>query len=96
MFYLEYIIWFKFIIKALEKLKLPIMLGGSSNHFVKENLIKSGSWDSFNVTEDADLSLRIWASGFKSILFDSETKEEGPISISSWIKQRSRWIKGYL
>jgi cellulose synthase/poly-beta-1,6-N-acetylglucosamine synthase-like glycosyltransferase len=96
MFSLEYVIWFKFIIKALEKLKSPIMLGGTSNHFIKERLISSGSWDSFNVTEDADLGLRIWSSGFESKLFASNTKEEAVIDIKTWINQRSRWIKGYL
>jgi cellulose synthase/poly-beta-1,6-N-acetylglucosamine synthase-like glycosyltransferase len=95
MFSLEYVIWFEFVIKSLEKLNLPIMLGGTSNHFIKDNLVASGAWDPFNVTEDADLGLRIWSSGFKSKLFKSNTQEEAVTNIKTWVNQRSRWIKGY-
>lgn len=96
MFSLEYVILFEFILKALELLKAPILLGGSSNHFVKEKLLSAGAWDPYNVTEDADLGLRIYSLGFESKLIQSNTKEEATTRLPIWINQRSRWIKGYL
>jgi cellulose synthase/poly-beta-1,6-N-acetylglucosamine synthase-like glycosyltransferase len=96
MFSLEYVVWFEFIIRALEKLSIPITLGGSSNNFKTLALEKLGGWDPFNVTEDADLGLRIWCQGYKSQLLDSITYEEAPIKLNVWLKQRSRWIKGFM
>jgi glycosyltransferase XagB len=96
MFSIEYVIWFNFIIRALEKLRIPITLGGSSNNFKLFALEKIGGWDPFNVTEDADLGLRIWREGYQSKLLDSTTYEEAPIKLNVWLKQRSRWIKGFI
>jgi cellulose synthase/poly-beta-1,6-N-acetylglucosamine synthase-like glycosyltransferase len=74
----------------------PIPLGGTSNHLLKAVLDKIGAWDPFNVTEDADLGLRIAASGYHTAVVDSETLEEANSDPINWIRQRSRWYKGYL
>jgi cellulose synthase/poly-beta-1,6-N-acetylglucosamine synthase-like glycosyltransferase len=84
------------MIKGLDYLKLPIPLGGTSNHFKTEKLREIGAWDAFNVTEDADLGIRIARFGYLCSTINSETKEEAPFTLKSWIKQRSRWIKGYI
>jgi len=96
MFSLEYSSWFNFMLPGLEYMKMPIPLGGTSNHFNKNKLEELGAWDPYNVTEDADLGIRLAQSGYKTSMIDSTTLEESPVSLGGWIKQRSRWIKGYM
>ncbi len=95
-FSLEYSILFQFMLYGLERLGIPIPLGGTSNHISLTNLKALGEWDAYNVTEDADLGARIAAHGLKTHMLDSYTLEEAPNSIIPWIKQRSRWVKGYM
>jgi cellulose synthase/poly-beta-1,6-N-acetylglucosamine synthase-like glycosyltransferase len=95
LFSIEYCLWFEYILQGLSALNLPVTLGGTSNHFKTEYLIKLGYWDAYNVTEDAELGIRIYSSGYKTHVIDSYTFEESPISIGNWIDQRSRWIKGF-
>jgi cellulose synthase/poly-beta-1,6-N-acetylglucosamine synthase-like glycosyltransferase len=95
-FSIEYFHWFNCLLSGLEKLGLPISLGGTSNHFKSDRLKEIGLWDSYNVTEDADLGIRIYMYGYKTKLLDSYTLEESPIEIISWLFQRARWIKGNL
>ena len=73
-----------------------IPLGGTSNHFDVEFLKAIGGWDSYNVTEDADLGVRIIQNGGVVQVLRSYTMEEAPITTIAWLKQRSRWIKGYI
>lgn len=96
LFSLEYSYWFDFMLPGLHKLGLVIPLGGTSNHFKTNALKQIGAWDAHNLTEDAELGLRISAYGYKTYLLDSYTLEESPLKISIWIKQRTRWIKGYI
>lgn len=96
MFDMEYRIWFKLFLPGLHLLQSPIPLGGTSNHFRKDVLEKLGGWDAYNVTEDADLGIRLFLQGYKVGLLDSNTPEECPSRLGSWVKQRSRWIKGHL
>ena len=96
MFDMEYRIWFKLFLPGLHLLQSPIPLGGTSNHFRKDVLEKLGGWDAYNVTEDADLGIRLFLEGHKVGLLDSNTPEECPSKLASWVKQRSRWIKGHL
>lgn len=95
-FAIEYSIWFDFFLKGLEKLGIPIPLGGSSNHFDLEKIKKLGGWDPYNVAEDADLGYRFAKYGYKTKMLNSTTMEEAPIRISLWLKQRTRWIKGHI
>ncbi|MEK6734307.1 MAG: glycosyltransferase [Pseudomonadota bacterium] len=96
LFAIEYSILFDYMLVGLKKLKMPIPLGGTSNHFIREKLEELGGWDAFNVTEDADLGIRMHHAGYSSDIINSITLEEAPITLSAWIKQRSRWIKGHL
>lgn len=95
-FSIEYSAWFDFMLPGLISLGMPILLGGTSNHFKKDKLVEIGGWDPYNVTEDADIGLRIFKLGYKVGLIDSLTEEEAPFQIKPWIKQRSRWIKGHI
>ncbi len=96
MFTLEYSQWFDFLLPGLDWLKVPIPLGGTSNHFRLSALRKVGAWDPYNVTEDADLGVRLAQEGYTVGVINSTTYEEANGVLPSWIKQRSRWIKGYM
>jgi glycosyltransferase XagB len=96
MFTLDYSLWFDQVLPGLERLNIPIPLGGTSNHFKVDVLRELRAWDPFNVTEDADLGIRLTQKGYRVGIVDSTTFEEASHEASTWIKQRSRWIKGYL
>lgn len=96
MFTLEYSYWFDYMLPGLDRLKLPIPLGGTSNHFRLDRLRELGAWDPFNVTEDADLGIRASARGYTVGIINSTTYEEANKAPKNWIRQRSRWIKGYM
>lgn len=96
MFTLEYSQWFDFLLPGLDKLRMPIPLGGTSNHFRLSVLRQVRAWDPYNVTEDADLGVRLAQEGYRIGVINSTTYEEANGVLPSWIKQRSRWIKGYM
>lgn len=96
LFAIEYSTLFSFGLPALERLRLPIPLGGTSNHLRASALLDVGGWDAYNVTEDADLGLRLAYFGYHTRILPSLTLEESPITILSWLKQRVRWMKGYM
>lgn len=95
LFTAEYSLWFDVILPGLQSIESSIPLGGTSNHFRVKDLIKIRAWDPFNVTEDCDLGVRIFKAGLKTAIIDSTTLEEANSSAGNWIRQRSRWIKGY-
>lgn len=95
MFAAEYTLWFDLILPGLQSISAPIPLGGTSNHFKTEILKKLDGWDSYNVTEDCDLGIRLKSMGYETIILDSVTWEEANSDLKNWIRQRSRWIKGY-
>ncbi len=95
-FALEYATWFEVVMRGLEGIKSPIPLGGTSNHIRTDVLKEIGGWDAFNVTEDADLGMRLAQHGYHSTTIDSITMEEAPTGIYPWIKQRTRWLKGFM
>jgi hypothetical protein len=80
----------------LTALGLPLPLGGSSNHFRTAVLREVGGWDPYNVTEDADLGFRLRRFGYRSVTFCSTTFEEAPITFGNWLRQRTRWMKGWV
>lgn len=96
LFSLEYSSWFDYMLYGLKSLSLPIPLGGTSNHFKVSRLRALYAWDPYNVTEDADLGIRLAFANLQTEVIDSLTEEESPITIKAWMAQRSRWIKGYI
>jgi cellulose synthase/poly-beta-1,6-N-acetylglucosamine synthase-like glycosyltransferase len=96
MFTLDYTLWFDQMLPGLERLNAPIPLGGTSNHFKIDVLRELNAWDPFNVTEDADLGIRLTQKGYRVGVVDSTTFEEATCQTGNWIRQRSRWIKGYM
>jgi cellulose synthase/poly-beta-1,6-N-acetylglucosamine synthase-like glycosyltransferase len=96
MFTAEYAGQFDVFLPALAALNLPLPLGGSSNHFRTATLRKVGGWDPYNVTEDADLGMRLARFGYRSDVIDAATYEEAPARLRPWLRQRTRWFKGWL
>jgi glycosyltransferase XagB len=92
----EYDVWFSYYLPGLVATGAPVPLGGTSNHLRTEVLRKLGGWDAHNVTEDADLGLRLRRDGWQTMVLDSVTEEEANSDFVNWVKQRSRWYKGYL
>ncbi len=84
------------LLPALARLRLPLLLGGTSNHFRADVLRELGGWDAWNVTEDADLGVRLARSGYHAAMIASPTLEEAPETLGIWMAQRSRWLKGFL
>ncbi|BBY80581.1 glycosyltransferase [Mycolicibacterium pulveris] len=95
-FSLEYDQWFGVILPAVEKAGCVVPLGGTSNHMSTRIWREVGGWDEFNVTEDADLGVRLARHGYRTLILDSITLEEANSDVVNWIRQRSRWYKGYL
>ena len=96
LFAIEYATLFDFINPGLCALDLPIALGGSSNHFRVRSLVDVGAWDEWNVTEDADLGIRLARFGYRVRALDSDTSEEAPHELKNWFRQRVRWQKGWM
>jgi cellulose synthase/poly-beta-1,6-N-acetylglucosamine synthase-like glycosyltransferase len=96
MFEAEYAGQFDVYLPGLAAMGLPLPLGGSSNHFRAAALREVGGWDAYNVTEDADLGFRLARFNYRSVTFQSTTFEEAPVSFGSWLRQRSRWMKGWV
>jgi Glycosyltransferases, probably involved in cell wall biogenesis len=95
-FTVEYSMWFDLLLPGLDAEHAPIPLGGTSNHFKTYALVEAGAWDPYNVTEDADLGIRLFKRGYRTRIVDSTTYEEANSQYNNWIRQRSRWLKGYM
>jgi glycosyltransferase XagB len=94
-FTIEYASWFRMMLPGFQRLGLAVPLGGTTLFFRREILEKLGCWDAHNVTEDADLGIRLARHGYRTELMETVTLEEANCRIVPWIKQRSRWLKGY-
>jgi len=96
LFAIEYSTLFDGLLPALVRLKLPLPLGGTSNHFRRSALEQVGGWDPHNVTEDADLGIRFVRFGYRAGMIMLPTYEEAPATMLPWMRQRTRWLKGWL
>lgn len=96
MFTVEYAGQFDVFLQGFSTFEMPLPLGGSSNHFRTSVLREAGGWDPYNVTEDADLGFRLARFSYRSVMFPSTTYEEAPARFGAWLKQRSRWMKGWM
>lgn len=96
LFALEYAGLFRVLLPHLAAARLPMPLGGTSNHFRTRVLQQAGGWDPYNVTEDADLGLRLYRLGYRCGTLTRPTYEEAPVGRDAWLGQRTRWFKGWL
>lgn len=95
-FTIEYTLWFDLLLPGMQRARAAVPLGGTSNHFRRVVLERLRAWDPYNVTEDADLGVRLAKFGYRTAVIDSTTYEEANPAVGNWIRQRSRWIKGYM
>ncbi len=96
LFALEYAGLFRRLLPLLAARRLPMPLGGTSNHFRTDILRTCGGWDPYNVTEDADLGMRLHRKGFRCATLRRPTLEDAPDDTRAWLGQRTRWFKGWL
>jgi cellulose synthase/poly-beta-1,6-N-acetylglucosamine synthase-like glycosyltransferase len=92
----EYAAWFRLFLPGLVRLGLPVPLGGTTLFLRRQAVLEVGGWDAHNVTEDADLGLRLARHGWQTDILASVTLEEANCRALPWVRQRSRWTKGYL
>jgi cellulose synthase/poly-beta-1,6-N-acetylglucosamine synthase-like glycosyltransferase len=95
LFAMDYAIWYDMLLPGLVSRRALVPLGGTSNHFRADVLRRLGGWDPYNVTEDADIGVRIARARLDVRMLDSTTWEEAVARPVQWVRQRSRWIKGY-
>lgn len=95
-FTMDYTTWFDLCLPGLDSLGAPIPLGGTSNHFRLSVLKELGGWDEYNVTEDCDLGMRLYLRGYQTHVLASTTWEQACNRPAAWVRQRSRWVKGYV
>lgn len=96
LFNAEFSFYYDLFLPGLGKLGYPIPLSGHSTHFRRLALEAAGGWDPYNLTEDCDVGMRLWRRGFRTGALDSISYEEATTTLSSWIRQRSRWMKGFI
>ncbi|WP_170557931.1 glycosyltransferase [Ruegeria atlantica] len=95
-FTIEYSSWFRIILQGISNLGLVVPLGGTTFFFRRDKLLELGGWDAHNVTEDADLGVRLSRAGYRTEMVDTTTYEEANFRAWPWVKQRSRWLKGFM
>ncbi len=94
-FTIEYASWFRVVLPGLARMGLVLPLGGTTFFIRRSVLEEVGGWDAWNVTEDADLGIRLARRGYRTELIETVTEEEANSWAWPWVKQRSRWLKGY-
>ncbi|MEZ5885877.1 MAG: glycosyltransferase [Paracoccaceae bacterium] len=94
-FTIEYAAWFRVMLPGIARMGFVVPLGGTTLFFRRAALEALGGWDAHNVTEDADLGVRLARHGYRTELIPTVTEEEPNGQALPWIKQRSRWLKGY-
>jgi cellulose synthase/poly-beta-1,6-N-acetylglucosamine synthase-like glycosyltransferase len=92
----EYAGQFGLMLPLLSRWRLPMPLGGTSNHFLTRSIREVGGWDAYNVTEDADLGVRLARFRYRTATLRSQTHEEAPLGFKAWMAQRTRWMKGWM
>lgn len=95
-FTIEYAMWWRIVMPGIARLGLAVPLGGTTLFFKRHILEELGGWDAHNVTEDADLGVRLARHGYKTELLPTVTREEATSRPWAWVRQRSRWLKGFL
>lgn len=94
-FTIEYAAWFRVLLPGVARLGLVVPLGGTTLFFRRDVLQSLGGWDAHNVTEDADLGLRLARHGYRTAIIPTTTYEEANGRLWPWVRQRARWLKGY-
>jgi len=95
---LEYFFWFKSRLHYQARYG-AIPMGGTTVFFARQLLLRVGGWDEHNLTEDADIGVRLCALGERvRVVYDDRyvTKEETPPTLRQFVRQRTRWSQGFM
>lgn len=95
-FTIEYATWFRVLLPGLARMGMVVPLGGTTLFFRRQALEEINAWDAHNVTEDADLGIRLARAGYRTELIETVTREEANCRLWPWVRQRSRWLKGFI
>jgi cellulose synthase/poly-beta-1,6-N-acetylglucosamine synthase-like glycosyltransferase len=91
----DYAVAFGLFLRGLDRLGLVIPLSGTSHHFRTEALQRVGGWDAHNASEGTDLGVRIARRGWAARIMASATDKEASGGLGDWLRQRTRWMRGY-
>jgi len=95
-FGMEYAGWFRIWLNARYKLNVYAPLGGTGNYFKRTILSHVGGWDPTNLAEDAEVGIRLAMAGGHVAVVNSRHWEEAPVNFDAWLKQRTRWFRGWM
>ncbi len=96
LFNMEFATYYDMFLPGLQYLGFPIPLSGHSVHLRASAARNVGGWDPYNMAEDCDLGIRLFRHGYRTGMIDSLSREEAVGGIVQWIKQRTRWMKGFI
>lgn len=97
MYTAEFAFFYNFFLPGLATVKSPTPISGHSVYFRREQLIKVGGWDAYNLAEDCDVGIRMFRNGYKNAtVLDSASWEQSTTKLGDWIKQRTRWMQGFV
>jgi len=92
----EHKLWFEVFLPGKERTGLFIPLAGNCQFIRRELLQAVGGWDKSSLTEDIELTLRVFKAGDICLAPDVRSWQEMPRNLSSLVKQRLRWYRGYI
>jgi cellulose synthase/poly-beta-1,6-N-acetylglucosamine synthase-like glycosyltransferase len=87
---------FQWILQAGRYRAFGVAILPGTNCVIRKDVLAScGGWDEAAITEDAELSVRIYQKGWKiKFVPTAVTWEQEPEKWSTWVRQRTRWVRG--
>lgn len=87
---------FQWIVQAGRWMLMRVCSLPGTNLLIRRSLLESlGGWDENALTEDADLSIQIYQAGYQiKYVPYAITWEQEPEKLSTWFRQRTRWVRG--
>jgi cellulose synthase/poly-beta-1,6-N-acetylglucosamine synthase-like glycosyltransferase len=89
-------IGYQWMVQAGRWMLLRVCTLPGTNLLIRRSLLEDlGGWDQEALTEDAELSIQIYEAGYKiKYVPYAVTWEQEPEKLSTWFRQRSRWVRG--
>jgi cellulose synthase/poly-beta-1,6-N-acetylglucosamine synthase-like glycosyltransferase len=87
---------YQWIVQAGRWMLLRVCTLPGTNLLIRRSILDAlGGWDEQALTEDAELSIQIYELGYtiKYVPY-AVTWEQEPERLSTWFRQRSRWVRG--
>ena len=89
-------IGFQWILQAGRWMLMHLTTLPGTNYVIRRSLVEQlGGWDEQALTEDAELSIRIYQAGYRIQLIPASVSwEQEPEGLKVWFRQRRRWVRG--